>query len=87
MVKLQNTPYETMYKYKGVSDNRLPVTYDMAQKRNQRQVELREQHIFFLQDKRNISGTDSETTVENSTKKKKYSPDENILSKLRKQFR
>ena len=32
MVKSQNTPYETMYKYNGVPDNRLPVIYDMAQR-------------------------------------------------------
>ena len=25
MVRLQNTPYETMYKYGGVPDNRLPI--------------------------------------------------------------
>ena len=40
------------------------------QKRNQQQAELREQQrIFFPQDKRKISETDSETAVENPTKK------------------
>ena len=32
MVKLQNTPYKTMYKYARVPDNRLPVIYDMAER-------------------------------------------------------
>ena len=57
------------------------------EKQNKQQAELREQQcIFFPQNKRKISETDSETAVENPTKKK-YSPDENILSKLRKRFR
>ena len=56
------------------------------QKRNQQQAELRATTHFFLQVKRKISETDFETAVENPTKKK-HSPDKNILSKLKKQFR
>ena len=38
MITLQNTPYEAMYKYDGVPDNRLQVIYNKIKEKFQKQI-------------------------------------------------